>query len=222
MKSHILFDLDGTLNDTGPGIMGSVQTALGQLGWPPQPESFLRQFVGPPLVESFMTFCRMDEPAADQAIALYRARYHTWGVYQSPLYPGVEAMLASLSKRAVLCVATSKREEGARQILSMRGIEDYFQIVVGDDGTRPTKAHVIGHVLELLGNPLPEQVVMIGDRSYDVAGAKAWGVEAIGALYGYSQPGELEEAGAVWLASSVKELTELCLRLTEKGEEQTL
>lgn len=213
MIRYFLFDLDGTLTDTGPGITGCVQHALGRLGWPPQTEDFLRQFVGPPLLHSFMTFCHMDEPAARQAIQIYRERYQAWGVYQSPLYPGVKEMLRRLKNLAVLGVATSKRESGARQILAMRGIESCFSVAVGDDGSRPSKAEVVGEALRLLGNPPVEQVVMVGDRQYDIEGAKAWGVGTIGAKYGYAPPGELKAAGADWLVESVPQLENLCAGL---------
>ncbi len=213
MKKYFLFDLDGTLTDTGPGIMGSVQHALNQLGWPEQEEDFLRQFVGPPLLDSFQNYGKMSLEEAEQAITLYRARYHAWGMFKSPLYPGVDGLLERLSRRAVLAVATSKREEGARAIMDMRGITPYFQAVVGDDGSRPSKAAVIAEALRLLGNPSPEEVVMVGDRSYDVAGALSCRVDCIGAGYGYGVPGELEEAGARWVVESVKQLEELCHKL---------
>lgn len=216
MKQYFLFDLDGTLADTGPGIMGSVQTALGRLGWPPQEEGFLRQFVGPPLMESFQRFCGMDPEGAERAIRLYRERYQEWGMYQSPLYPGVEGMLKRLSQVGALAVATSKRESGARQIVEMRGIGGCFQAVVGDDGTRSSKAAVIQEALRQLGSPPPEQAVMVGDRSYDIAGAHACGIEAIGAGYGYAPAGELAEAKADWQAGAVAELEALCRRLAGK------
>lgn len=213
MKKYFLFDLDGTLNDTGPGIMDCVQYALGRLGWHEQPESFLRQFVGPPLTDSFMNFCHMDASAAENAIRLYRERYWEWGVYQSPLYPGIKELLERLSERAALCVATSKNEKGARQVLRMREIEPYFSVVVGDDGTRPTKAHVIAEALRELEEPDRSEVLMIGDRSYDIAGAKDCGVEAAGVLYGYGSREELETAGADYLAGTVRELEALCMEL---------
>lgn len=211
MKKYFLFDLDGTVTDTGPGIMGSVQHALGQLGWPPQDEGFLRRFVGPPLMESFQNFCGMDEAGARRAIELYRARYHAWGMYKSPLYPGIDGLLRRLAQKAVLAVATSKHESGARQIMDMRGITGRFRAVVGDDGTRPSKAAVIAEALRQLGGPELGEVVMVGDRSYDVDGARACGVDCFGAGYGYGAPGELEAAGAVRVAGSVRELEAICM-----------
>lgn len=213
MKRYFLFDLDGTLCDTGAGVMGSVKYALGKLGWPEQEETFLRQFVGPPLMESFTAFCGMDEAAAQQAISIYREKYNAWGVYQSQLYPGMDRLLTRLGEVAVLGVATSKREQGARKILAMRGVEGAFSVVVGDDGSRPSKALVVTEALRMLGGPELAQVVMIGDRRYDVEGALACGVETIGAEYGYAPAGELAQAGAKWLVRSVGELQELCLSL---------
>lgn len=210
MKKYFLFDLDGTLADTGPGITGCVQDTLRRLGWPDQSPQFLRRFVGPPLMESFQTFCSLDEAAAQRAIQLYRERYTAWGEYQSSLYPGIRDMLARLSQTASLCVATSKREEGARHILEMRGIAGYFSEIVGDDSTRPTKSHVIREVLARLGNPPLDQVIMVGDRSYDVAGARECGLPIIGACYGYGETGELAQAGADYLAASVEDLESIC------------
>ncbi len=214
MKKYFLFDLDGTLADTGQGITECVQYALSELGWTPQEEEFLRQFVGPPLMDSFREFCGMGENEAKRAIKIYRERYNAAGLYKSPLYPNIDRLLARLSSGATLCVATSKREEGARKILAMRDIERYFTYVVGDDGTRPTKAHVIDQALRLLGEPPLSEVVMIGDRSYDIEGAKCCGIESIGVGYGYSAPGELEEAGAEYTAGDVGELTRLCTAMS--------
>lgn len=213
MKKYFLFDLDGTLCDTGPGITECVQYALSEMGWMPQEEDFLRQFVGPPLMDSFRDFCGMDEKEATRAVKIYRERYNASGIYKSPLYPNMDRLLSKLSSHAAICLASSKREEGARKILAMRGIEQYFTAVAGDDGTRPTKAHVIDHALRLLGDPPIDQVIMVGDRSYDIEGANCCGLDSIGAAYGYAQPGELESAGADYTAASVNELLRLCLAL---------
>ena len=218
MKKYFLFDLDGTLADTGQGITESVQYALTEMGWMPQEDSFLRQFVGPPLLDSFREFCGMDEDTANRAIKLYRERYNATGLYKSPLYPNIDRLLSKLSDCATLCVATSKREEGARKILGLRGIEKYFTAVVGDDGTRPTKAHVIDRALRDLGDPPISEVVMIGDRGYDIEGAKYCGIESIGAAYGYARPGELEEAGADYMAEDVASLERLCMALSGAKE----
>ncbi len=120
--------------------------------------------------------------------------------------------LKRLSSKATICLATSKPLVFARQILELREVSCLFTHLAGAelDGTRTDKAEVIAYALELLGSPPHGQVVMIGDRRQDILGAKAQGIESIGVRYGYSEPGELEEAGATWLAGSVEELEKTC------------
>lgn len=215
MKKYFLFDLDGTITDTGEGVMRSVQYALDAFGIPPQPLEKLRRFVGPPLQWSFEHYYGMPPAQASQAVEKYRERYRVQGVLESPLYPGMDGLLSRLSRRATLCLATSKPLVFARQILQLRGIDGLFACLSGAelDGTRTDKAEVIGWALSLLGDPPKDQVVMIGDRQHDILGAAAQGVESIGVLYGYSEPGELEAAGAGYLAQSVEDLDRLCMEL---------
>lgn len=222
MKRYFLFDLDGTLTDTGEGIMKGAQYALDAFGFSSQPEQALRRFVGPPLDYSFMEFYGLSQEDAWRAVEKYRERYREKGVFESPLYPGVDKMLQTLSHKAgemggTLCVATSKPILFARQILEMRGVGKYFSVIVGAnmDGTMTDKAQVIKEVLSQLGNPDKEQIVMIGDRRQDVLGAKKAGVQCVGVGYGYAEPNELETAGADWVVPSVEKLQELCLRLAE-------
>ncbi|MEY8574358.1 HAD hydrolase-like protein [Oscillospiraceae bacterium 21-37] len=215
MKKYFLFDLDGTITDTGEGIMKSAQYALTAFGFPQQTEAQLRRFVGPPLQGSFETFYGLSPVDAARAVEKYRERYRDKGVFESPLYPGMVGFLERLRGNAVLCLATSKPLVFARQILSLRGVEQYFTCLSGAelDGARTDKAEVIAYARELLENPPKDQMVMVGDRRQDVLGAKAQGVESVGVLYGYSDPGELWEAGATHLVSSVEELEALCFSL---------
>lgn len=212
MKKFFLFDLDGTITDTGKGIMKSAQYALDAFGFPPQTEAQLRRFVGPPLQGSFEGFYGLTPTQAAQAVEKYRERYRTKGVFESPLYPGMGGFLGRLASKATICLATSKPLVFANQILELREVRSLFAHLAGAelDGTRTDKAEVIAYALELLGSPPREQVVMIGDRRQDILGAKAQGIESIGVRYGYSEPGELEEAGATWLAESVEELEKAC------------
>ena len=219
MKRFFLFDLDGTLADTGEGIMKSAQAALDAFGFPQEPESRLRRFVGPPLADSFQTFYGLTSDQAQEAIRLYRARYREKGVYESPLYPGVPALLDWLSQRAVVCLATSKPLVFAQQILELRGIGHTFQITVGSrlDGSMTDKTQVIGEVLRQAGEPPRSQAVMIGDRRQDILGAKAQGVESVGVEYGYAEAGELAAAGADWIVPTTAGLADLCRQLMGEG-----
>lgn len=215
MKKYFLFDLDGTITDTGEGIMKSAQYALNGFGFLGEPEERLRRFVGPPLDQSFREFYGLSQEQALAAVEKYRERYREKGVFESPLYPGMKELLEELSGKAALCLATSKPLYFAEQILEMRGIASCFSQKVGAnlDGTMTDKAQVIGEVLRRLGNPPKAEAVMIGDRRQDILGAKAQGLETIGAGYGYSEKGELENAGASYIVPTVEALRELCLKL---------
>ena len=152
MKKYFLFDLDGTVTDTGEGIMKSAQFALDAYGIHGEPEERLRRFVGPPLHWSFQEYYGFSESQAMEAVEKYRERYRTKGVFESPLYPGMEGLLQRLSQQAVVCLATSKPLHFAKQILELRGVEAYFTVTVGAnmDGTRTDKAEVITEVLRQL------------------------------------------------------------------------
>lgn len=212
MKKYFLFDLDGTITDTGEGIMKSAQYALDAFGIHNEPEERLRRFVGPPLDWSFREFYGLTEQQSWDAVEKYRERYRTKGVFESPLYPGVKGLLERLSRKAEVCLATSKPLHFARQILEMREISGYFTVIMGAnmDGSMTDKAQVIGEVLRQLGDPPKAKAVMIGDRRQDVLGAKAQGVDCIGVRYGYAEEGELEAAGAACTVPTVAALEELC------------
>lgn len=215
MKRYFLFDLDGTITDTGEGIMKSAQYALDAFGIHEEPEENLRRFVGPPLDYSFREFYGLSEGQAWEAVEKYRERYRAKGVFESPLYPEIKELLGKLSQRAEVCLATSKPLYFAGQILEMRGIAGCFTVKVGAnmDGSMTDKAQVIGEVLRQLGNPPKAEVIMIGDRRQDILGAKAQNVESIGARYGYAEEGELETAGATHIVFTVAELEKLCFEL---------
>lgn len=215
MKQYFLFDLDGTVADNGEGIFRSAQYALDAFGIHGESQENLRRFVGPPLDQSFMEFYGFSREQALEAVRKYRERYHVKGVLENHLYPGIPECLERLSQVGQVCLATSKPQVFARKILEMNGILPLFSQVVGAelDGTRTDKAQVIAAVLEFLGNPPKDQVLMIGDRKHDVLGAKAQGIQCVGVGYGYAPPGELEAAGADYLVPTVEELERLCLRL---------
>ena len=204
----ILFDLDGTLTESGPGIMSSVRYALAKMGEPALDDEQLRRFIGPPLLDSFRDFCGFDPAEVAVAIAAYREYYATDGQYENSVYDGIPELLASLRTAGrTLAVATSKAEVYAASILEHFDLAGYFSTVVGSelDGRRTAKSDIISEALDRLGRPA-SGTVMIGDRSHDVRGAVTVGVGSIGVLWGYGDGAELTAAGADALAATPAEL----------------
>lgn len=226
MKNYLLFDLDGTLTDPKEGICTCVQYALDSFGIQEPDLDRLEPFIGPPLKDSFMEFYHMDEAGAEAAIEKYRERFQDKGIFENKLYDGIPEMLRALNSRGMfMAVASSKPTVYVRRILEHFKIEKYFKVVVGSelDGTRTSKAEVVTEALRQLfdGNPVDKtRVYMIGDRKYDVEGAHAFGVEAVGVTYGYGSMEELKEARADYIVRSVEELQKFLLRGT--GEKEKL
>ena len=208
---YLLFDLDGTITDSGIGIMKSAQYSLKHFGFPNESEKNLRRFVGPPLHLSFQTFYGLSEERSFEAVEKYREHYREKGVYECPLYEGMGELLFELSKKAAVCLATSKPKFFADKILELHGLGDCFTVKVGAelDGTRTDKAEVITEVLRMLGSPDKSEVLMIGDRMHDIIGAKTCGIKSIGVLWGYSEENELKENGADYIVSTAAELRAL-------------
>lgn len=208
----ILFDLDGTLTDSGEGIINCAQLALKYFGLPIPSREKMRVFVGPPLHE---TFVRFGVPAdkTDEAIRVYRSRYIPIGKYENTPYPGIPELLESLvSHGHRLYIATSKPEAMSVDILEHFGMAKYFTKICGAsfDTSRSTKDAVIAYLLEETGER--ENMIMVGDTRFDVLGAKAHGIPAIGVSWGYGQAQEMEDAGAVGIANSPQELLEMLLK----------
>lgn len=227
MFQYILFDLDGTLTDPKPGITGCVQYALHEMGIEEPDLDRLEVFIGPPLVDSFMEFYGMEKQAAERAVEKYRERFAVTGIYENELYPGMKEMLAALKEAGChLAVASSKPEPFVKRILEHFGIAEYFDVAVGSglDGSLAQKEDVVREALRQLGekadaagSALPQDdgigqaAVMVGDRKFDVIGARALGLRCVGVSFGYAQPGELEEAGAWRIAENVEKLGRILL-----------
>jgi phosphoglycolate phosphatase len=208
----VLFDLDGTLTDSGPGIMASAGYALAKMGLPPLPPDKLRSIVGPPLADSFRDLAGLDQAAVQRAMAIYRVRYSELGMYENAVYPGIPQLLEALvADGRRLAVATSKLTRFAIDICEHFGLATYFAAICGSDlaGHRHAKADIVLDALIALGVPAGPRVVLVGDRSYDVAGAHANGIACIGAGWGYGEPGELARAGADQIAGGIDELAAL-------------
>lgn len=218
MKKYLLFDLDGTLTDPKVGITTCVQYALRDFGIEEPDLDKLEPFIGPPLKDSFMEFYGMDGEQADRAMKKYRERFSTTGLYENEIYPGIADMLRDLNKKGFqLAVASSKPTIFVEKILEHFEIRQYFQAVVGSelDGRRVSKDQVVQETLRQLFGDKPiqcQEVYMIGDRRFDMEGARAMQVESIGVTYGYGGMEELKEAHADYIVESVEELHELLLR----------
>jgi phosphoglycolate phosphatase len=183
----VIFDLDGTLTDSAEGIVASFLHALSHVGAAVPEGDLAAQIVGPPMDDTFRAM-ELGE-YAEEAIAAFRAQYGTRGWAMNTLFDGIAALLADLRAAGVrLAVATSKLEPTARRILAHFDIERHFEVIAGasPDGSRKTKVEVLAHALEQL-QPLPERVLMVGDRSHDVEGAAEHGIDTVVVGWGYGQ-----------------------------------
>ncbi len=209
---YIFFDLDGTLTESHPGITRSVKYALEKHGFTAPPLDELKVYVGPPLGDMFMKNCGVSKEEATQMVLTYRERYVTIGKFECNVYDGVEEMLKRLKNMGkVLCVATSKPEGSAKEVLEHFGIAKYFDFIGGDTEAheRTNKTAVINYVMEQMKIPDKNDVIMVGDTHYDVIGAKESGLKCVGVLYGYGDRKKLEDAGVYVLVNKPEEITEL-------------
>lgn len=201
----ILFDLDGTLTDSGEGVINCVLLALRHYGIEISNRDSLRYFVGPPLRESFLK-AGVPAESVEEAIAIYRSRYIPIGMFENYPYEGIRELLAQLKERGhQLYVATSKPETMAIAILEKFELAQYFDIICGAtmDDSRDSKDKVIGYLLSRIG---PQTAVMIGDTAYDVIGAAAHNIPTIGVSWGYGKVEDLANAGAADIVHTPEEL----------------
>ncbi|HOP12030.1 MAG TPA: HAD family hydrolase [Oscillospiraceae bacterium] len=205
----VLFDLDGTLTDPGLGITNSVKVALEQFEIHVEDNRELYPFVGPPLIESFMKFYGLSREQTDVAIGYFREYFQDKGIFENVPYEGINTLLADLKAAGkTLVVATSKPEVFAKRILERFDLAQYFTFIAGAnlDETRTLKSEVIEYALNNIGPVTMSECVMVGDREHDVLGAKVFGMDSIGVLYGYGSREEFEKAGATYIAESVEAL----------------
>jgi phosphoglycolate phosphatase len=211
MYRYLFFDLDGTLTDSKEGILNCLRFALEKMGQPIPPESTLIRFIGPPLQESFTRFCGFSEEQAVQGIRLFRERYGPIGKFENMPAPGMAELCRRLKERGyVLAVASSKPEEMCVPICEKFGFAPAMETIVGSPPVGDwEKADVIRETMRRLGLTEKEraQILMVGDRKFDVLGAAACGIDCAGVeFFGYAAPGELAEAGAVAVVRTAEEL----------------
>ncbi len=217
MYKVLLFDLDGTLTDPKLGITTCVQYALGFFGIHEPCKDNLIPFIGPPLKTSFMGLYNMSARDADIAVSKYRERFSKIGIYENYVFGGIKEMLGSLKKQGkILCIATSKPIEFAEEILRHFELMDYFHYVTGakiGGKSLGEKSEIIKEAIEKLDGFEKSQIIMIGDRSMDILGAKDNGIASVGVRFGYAEAMELEEAGADYIADTVEDLKNLLLEI---------
>ena len=208
--SWVLFDLDGTLTDPGIGITNSVMYALNKYGIKETNRSALYKFIGPPLRDSFMNYYGLSEEEAWKCVELYREYFGVKGLFENQVYEGISQLLERIKAAGIgLLVATSKPTEYSIRILEKFDLLKYFDYVSGSEMNEGNadKGTIIKNALEW-ANADRDKVLMVGDRCFDVIGAKANGVDSVGVLYGYGDQKELEEAGATYICQRVEDIAE--------------
>ncbi len=212
----ILFDLDGTITEPFKGISGGILYALKKLGLESLDKATLRKFIGPPLRDSFRDYCGCSEVEAEEAIAYYREYYSVRGLEENDIMPGIDVALETLYHKGYkLFLATSKPEKFANIILKNLGLIEYFDIAAGAsfDGSRDKKELVIEYLLEQIQEKHPDfsisHTIMVGDRHFDINGAKYFGMDSIGVTFGYGDYDELKTAGATYVVDDAMSIVDV-------------
>lgn len=215
---NVIFDLDGTITEPAQGITNAIIYALGKFGIEVMDRTSLYKFIGPPLRDSFREFYDFSEQEVSNAVAFYREYYSTKGILENSIMPGMEQALVKLKAAGCrLYVATSKPEIYAVQILEHLKLADSFDLIAGDllDGSRGSKELVIQHLLDSSGISADicgiKNTVMVGDRRFDIIGAKGLGMDNIGVTFGYGDREELEACGAMYIADTAEEMADYIL-----------
>ena len=211
MYRYIFFDLDGTLTDSKEGIMNCLRYALEKLGEPVPEDSVLLNFIGPPLQDSYMKYCGFDKEKAALGVKLFRERYAPIGKFENAPAPGMAELCARLKDKGyVLALASSKPEEMCVPICEKFGFAPSMTTITGSSpGDDWEKVDVIRETMRRMGLTEADvpSILMVGDRKFDVLGAKECGIDCVGVeFFGYAAPGELEEAGAVAVFRTAEEL----------------
>lgn len=216
---YLLFDLDGTLTDSMPGIKNSFKYAFKEMNEKIPDDSILSTFIGPPLFDTFTNLCGFNKEKADIAIKKYREYYQQKGIYENSVYDGIPELLEGLKKYGKkLYVATSKPEIFSIKILEHFNLDKYFEKICGSnaDESRGNKDEVIRYAIKCIENKTGSHlelntILMIGDRKHDIIGAKKNNIQSCGILFGYGNYSELKEHGADYIAEDIEKLKEICV-----------
>ena len=217
MKKYdvIFFDLDGTVIDSGEGVTNSVSYSLEKMNLASMNKTELKRFIGPPLAVSFPTYAGVEEKDVEMAIKYYREYYTEKGIFEGYVYENIEKMLKMLKENGKkLIIATSKPEKFAKSILERANLAHYFDLIAGatmDEKTRATKEDVIKYALEKCHITNTSRVLMVGDRLYDIEGARCFGIDCMAVLYGYGSYEEFVEHKADYIAKTPLDVAEKIL-----------
>jgi phosphoglycolate phosphatase len=212
MYKYILFDLDGTLIEHKEGITKCVAYALNKFGIKVKNLDDLTVFIGPPLIDSFMKYYNMSLDDAKLAVKFYRERFQVNGILECELYKNVEETLKKLKKEnKILLIATSKPEDFTNSILKRLDIYKYFDLIVGAtlDGSRGEKSGVIKYALDQINIIDLSEVIMVGDRMFDIFGAKKNNIDSIGVSYGYAIDNELFESNPTFIVNDIEDIIDI-------------
>jgi len=211
---HVFLDLDGTLSDSAPGLRNGVRYMMRQVGITENDEKNIYAFFGPPILHSLKTKYGLKDAAAQEAYAHFRRYYLSRGVYENVLYPGVKKMIHALKKKgAKVYIATAKRSKAATMSVRHLKIEDLFDGIYSADPDHNVyfKEEILQSAIDRLGF-VPDDAVMVGDRTSDIQAGKAFRFSTVGVLYGYGEREEIESAAPDHTVKTVKELEKLLLR----------
>lgn len=213
--NYVVFDFDGTVTDTGEGILKSLQYSFKENGQPEPSFEWLKRFIGPPLFYSFTHFCSLTEEQAEIYIQKYRERYKKIGIYECCLYDGMRETIEALRSSGVkIGIASSKPIKLIYDVMDYLKITDLFDAVSGtefDDSNHSGKTDLLLAAMKQLGAGDPTEVLMVGDRYFDIDGAKGAGTDSCGVLFGYGSEEEFKEHGATYIVSRAKEILDIVL-----------
>ena len=215
MKKYVFFDFDGTLFETGEGITACVEYALFKMNFPPLSYEERRTFIGPALYDSFQLKSGMTPEQSEEAVTLFREKYWDDGYKKSRIYEGIPGLLKKLKENGITaCITSAKPGVLVDRILSENNMQDAFSVRVTADPSvkHSSKAGLIEKTIEMLGNPDKSECIMIGDRCFDIDGAKAVGLDSVYCLYGYGTKEEMEECKPSYFVNEVGELFDLIMR----------
>ena len=211
--NYVIFDFDGTVADTGEGILRSLQYSFEAMGDVVPDLSDLKRFIGPPVYYSYTTFYGISEDKVDLYIKKYRERYREKGIYESKVYVGVRKLIISLKEKGIkIGIASSKPEQLIYAVSDYLEITNLFDVIVGvksDNSKHSTKAGLITQAMEELGAEDKNKVLMVGDRMFDIDGAHDAGIKCCGALWGFGDEDEFKEHNAEFIVSEPSDIMKL-------------